>query len=311
MVGTLKFNGDSRGIELAAPERRGGEQSEPSRSGGAANSRWPAAPPADTEVVAKAKAPQVHRRVQTGHRRGSRPRHRSGRDRLPVAARGAVLVSPGGVAATPRHRRPQRLVPEAWSQADPQPLGGREPEVEGPGGASGEETPAGCSHHRRSKKSIGPVGDHPAGNGTRTRATHDSRPSNYLPRSAALRPAALSKFRAPRSTEALAPPPEPTAVRPRPTPARALSETERQTVLTHLHSERFMDQAPAPGPRRAAGRGHLPMLAAHHVPVAGGARRGPGNAAINSGIPSIRSRNCSPRAPTRSGAGTSPNSAVR
>ncbi len=36
-------------IELAAPER-----SEPARSRGAANSRRPAGPPADTEVVAKA-----------------------------------------------------------------------------------------------------------------------------------------------------------------------------------------------------------------------------------------------------------------
>jgi len=42
-------------IELTAPERREGERSEPARSGGAANSRRPAAPPpADTEVVAKA-----------------------------------------------------------------------------------------------------------------------------------------------------------------------------------------------------------------------------------------------------------------
>ena len=42
-------------IELAAPERREGERSETSRSGGAVNSRRPAAPPAaDPEVVAKA-----------------------------------------------------------------------------------------------------------------------------------------------------------------------------------------------------------------------------------------------------------------
>lgn len=42
-------------IELAAPERREGERSESSRSGGAANSRRQAPPPApDPEVVAKA-----------------------------------------------------------------------------------------------------------------------------------------------------------------------------------------------------------------------------------------------------------------
>jgi transposase-like protein len=55
MVGDLKLNGDSRMIELAALERREGERGEPSRSGGAANSRRAAVPPApDPEVVAKA-----------------------------------------------------------------------------------------------------------------------------------------------------------------------------------------------------------------------------------------------------------------
>jgi transposase len=55
MVGDLKLNGDSRMIELAAPERRAGERSEPSRSGGAANSRRAAVAPApDPEVLAKA-----------------------------------------------------------------------------------------------------------------------------------------------------------------------------------------------------------------------------------------------------------------
>lgn len=38
--------------------------------------------------------------------------------------------------------------------------------------------------------------------------------------------------------------PEAGATAPRPKPARALSDTERQTALAHLHSERFMDQAP-------------------------------------------------------------------
>jgi putative transposase len=35
------------------------------------------------------------------------------------------------------------------------------------------------------------------------------------------------------------------APRVRPTPARALDSRERQTVLDHLHSERFCDKAPA------------------------------------------------------------------
>jgi len=40
------------------------------------------------------------------------------------------------------------------------------------------------------------------------------------------------------------PRPEPAAIGPRPKPPRALSDTERQTALAHLHSERFVDQAP-------------------------------------------------------------------
>ncbi len=40
-------------------------------------------------------------------------------------------------------------------------------------------------------------------------------------------------------------PPVPVPSRPRPTPARALSEAEREQVLAELHSERFLDCAPA------------------------------------------------------------------
>src|SRR4051794_6727416 len=52
MVATAKLNGDLQKAELAGPERREGERSEPSRSGVPANSRRPA--PVDTEVVAQA-----------------------------------------------------------------------------------------------------------------------------------------------------------------------------------------------------------------------------------------------------------------
>lgn len=37
---------------------------------------------------------------------------------------------------------------------------------------------------------------------------------------------------------------KPAPARPRPKPPRALSDTERQAALAHLHSERFVDQAP-------------------------------------------------------------------
>ncbi|MCP5115986.1 MAG: IS3 family transposase, partial [bacterium] len=43
---------------------------------------------------------------------------------------------------------------------------------------------------------------------------------------------------------ARSPRPEPADISPRPKPPRALSDTERQIALAHLHSERFMDQAP-------------------------------------------------------------------
>ena len=43
---------------------------------------------------------------------------------------------------------------------------------------------------------------------------------------------------------ARAPRPASVATSPRPTAARALSDAERQTALTHLHSARFVDQAP-------------------------------------------------------------------
>src|SRR3982751_201893 len=52
MIATTKLNGDLQKAELAGPERREGERSEPSRSGVPANSRRPA--PVDTEVVAQA-----------------------------------------------------------------------------------------------------------------------------------------------------------------------------------------------------------------------------------------------------------------
>lgn len=55
MAGNLMLDGDSRMMELAALERREGKRSEPARSGGAASSKRPVAPPAGTEVVAKAR----------------------------------------------------------------------------------------------------------------------------------------------------------------------------------------------------------------------------------------------------------------
>lgn len=58
--------------------------------------------------------------------------------------------------------------------------------------------------------------------------------------------AACRAFGLPRASfyRARAARPEPAAISPRPKPPRALSDTERQTALAHLHSERFVDHAP-------------------------------------------------------------------
>jgi putative transposase len=58
--------------------------------------------------------------------------------------------------------------------------------------------------------------------------------------------AACRAFDLPRASfyRARAPRPESDTIASRPKPARALSDTERQTALVHLHSERFVDQAP-------------------------------------------------------------------
>ena len=59
MAGNLKLNGEFRTPEVAALERREGERSEPSRSGGAATSGPAAVSPApNPEVVAKAQRRQ-------------------------------------------------------------------------------------------------------------------------------------------------------------------------------------------------------------------------------------------------------------
>lgn len=58
--------------------------------------------------------------------------------------------------------------------------------------------------------------------------------------------AACRALNLPRASfyRARAPRPESNVIGPQPKPARALSNTERQTALDHLHSDRFVDQAP-------------------------------------------------------------------
>lgn len=58
--------------------------------------------------------------------------------------------------------------------------------------------------------------------------------------------AACRALHLPRASfyRARAPRPQTDAIPARPKPARALSDTERQTALAHLHSPRFVDQAP-------------------------------------------------------------------
>lgn len=93
------------------------------------------------------------------------------------------------------------------------------------------------------KKRIGPAGDRAAGNGPGRKQlmTATLELSPIVGRAAACRALEI-----PRASfyRAFAPRPEPTAAPVRPTPARALTEAERRTVLAHLHSQRFVDQAP-------------------------------------------------------------------
>ena len=60
-----------------------------------------------------------------------------------------------------------------------------------------------------------------------------------------VRPACRALGAAPATIYRRRRPPEPRAPRPRPAPARALGVTERQALLEVLHSERFVDCAPA------------------------------------------------------------------
>src|SRR5437867_10865483 len=60
---------------------------------------------------------------------------------------------------------------------------------------------------------------------------------------------------------------------PRPRPARALSAAERETVLTHLHEERFQDRSPAAVQATLLDEGVYPLLDSDHVPDLGRARR--------------------------------------
>ena len=135
-------------IELAALERREGERSEPSRSGGAANSRRAAAPPApDPEVVAKAQRRKFTAEYKLG-----------------IVEEADRTTDPGAIGALLRReglysshlvewRRLreagalERVVQEARPQDGPQPPGRRELQAESRTGAGEEETAAGRDHH--------------------------------------------------------------------------------------------------------------------------------------------------------------------
>ena len=98
----------------------------------------------------------------------------------------------------------------------------------------------------------------------------------------------------------------PTSIRPRPKPARALSAAQQQAVLDLLHAPRFADQAPAEIYASLLDEGiyHCSIRTMYRMldKTANCA-----NAASNSAIPSIGNPNSSPRRPTPSGPGTSPN----
>ena len=208
-------------IELAALERREGERSEPSRSGGAANSMRPATLPVpDPEVVAKAQRRKFTAAYKLGIVEEAGRATDPGR-RRPAAARGTVLVPPDRVAPPPRHRRFGSAVEEARPQVHPQPPGRGELQAQSRTGASEEETPPSRSHHRRSKKSLDPAGDCAAGSrvGRGELVTAATQLSAEVGCAAACR--ALDF---PRASFYRARVPRPESSAPRPKPARALSD---------------------------------------------------------------------------------------
>ena len=93
-----------------------------------------------------------------------------------------------------------------------------------------------------------------------------------------MRPACRALGAAPATIYRRRRPPGRKPGRPRGAPARALSAEECAQVLTELRSARFADASPAAVWATLLGRGPLPLLAAHHVPAARGARRAAGAA---------------------------------
>lgn len=106
-------------------------------------------------------------------------------------------------------------------------------------------------------------------------------------------------------------PPVPRPSRPRAPSPRALSESEREAVLAELHSERFVDSAPAAvwatlldeGRYLASERTMYRLLAGEHGECVSTAR--------SSRIRPALDPSCLPSSPTRCTRGTSPSSRAR
>jgi hypothetical protein len=110
--------------------------------------RRPAAPPAHTEVLAKAQRRKFSAEYKLAMVEEADRATDPGEIGSLLRRKGLYSSWSGGGSAPPAR---SALCLRSGPQADPPPLGRGEPEVEGASGPSGEETPTGRNHHRRSK----------------------------------------------------------------------------------------------------------------------------------------------------------------
>src|SRR3990172_5740164 len=170
-----------------------------------------------------------------------------GADRSPTAARGAVLLAPDRVAPAPRTRSGRGLGgEEAGTQVHSGCPRSRAREAAARERAAAPPADASRGGARGPKKTLGDPGDPPepprARRERRVRAVLEVAPPVELAvacRALGLARATVYRRRRPESAS-------PRRRERRVPPPRALAPAEQAQVLAVLHSERFVDRAPAP-----------------------------------------------------------------
>ena len=257
----------------------------------------------DPEVVPKAKRRRFSAEYKLRILEEADVCTRARRGRRPVAPGRAVLVPPGRLAAATRERRVAGLGPtEAWTQAGP--AGGEEMARLR---RENERLQRAWSKPRRSSRSKKNSRSCLVCRRARATSSHDPNSRRTGGRAAVSPPpvrcwgfhAAACTGRG-RHTGVRA-----GARRPAPRP-RALSATEKARSVKCSTANASGTWRRGRSMPRCWTRASLPVLHQHDVPHPGRARRGARAPATNCDIRPTASRNCWPRRPTRSGAGTSP-----